>query len=336
MFGHLGDIVDLYVPSGPGVSYASASTTSTTSSSSTSSFTDFLTSLFGGSTSSSSTNSVSSAADVTTPQVSNPMTAEQQYGGEASGAGQYGTPGLVISGETQLPEYWPLSVPGFNLLRSTADGIYRRPIILPDSILPPALQRSNPFLRQVHYSANKWDLQLLRQAAAWQWIASHGGLKSLCRIPELGAPIWDQPPWEVMPSQGVVLREMFSIGASAVSGGAPFNGVDTLVGSFRVPIGYDGVLNHVVTGFTGTGFTDGSGSIVWRVAVGMRYAKNLGNILNSYGSLQTALLVPGVNIRLVSGQTVYLFASIPNGSPVSFDAQSRITMAAFGWTYPHR
>jgi hypothetical protein len=281
---------------------------------------------------------VDPSALVTTPGSGIPLTPEQYFGGTGVDPSQYqgSPPGATVPGENSPFAWPPFNIPGMALLRQASGAISYREIIPPNSILPPALDRTNPLLRIVRPEPNKWDRKILREAQAWNWIAAHGGLKSCCRIPELGAPIWEQPPWEVMPSQGQEYRQMYRLLASATSGGPPFDGTDTIVGQFRVPIGYDGVLTTIVTGFTGSGFVDGSGSIVWRVKIGARYAKTLGNVLFSYGSFQTALLVPGISIRMISGQTLQLIASVPNGSPISTDASSYITMAAFGWTYPHR
>lgn len=218
---------------------------------------------------------------------------------------------------------------------STAPGApWGRAPVLPDSMLPATLQRGNPLLRHAIFYPNAYDRVLMKRTQLWGYIASHGGLKSCCRIPELGAPIWDKPPWMVMPSQAEPFQEMFSLPIASVSGGGPFDGTDTVIGQFVVPNGYDGALNRFVCQFTGNGFLDFSGFIVWRVMVGQRFARNLGNVQNTYGDYQTAFLVPGAdNMRLVSGQTITLIANIPVGSPVS---DGFVTAGAFGWFYPRR
>lgn len=207
-------------------------------------------------------------------------------------------------------------------------------LVLPDSLLPAPLQLSNPLLRRTQFLPNRWDIAIARRAWLWQWIAEHGGLQSCCRIPRLGAPVYDIPPWQQMPSTGMELNKMFALSTDQVSGGPPYNGVDTLIGEFMVPHGWDGVVNRVVFGFTGNGFVDFSGSIVWRLKAGIRYAKDLGNVVNTFTNFQTALLIPGTrNVRLVSAQTVKILAAIPNGSPV---AGGNVTGGVFGWVYPRR
>jgi hypothetical protein len=206
-------------------------------------------------------------------------------------------------------------------------------VILPDSLLPMALQRSNPLVRHAVFTPNRWDYSLVRKARAFAWIAAHGGLKSCCRIPDLGAPIWSQPPWQVMPSNGLEYRQMFSQPLSAFQVAGAFTGLPVVIGQWRVEIGYDGVLNQFVCGFTGDGFEDFSGDITWRVQVNNRNAKNLGAVVNTFGSFSDAFLVPGYGIRLVSGQTVTLYATVAVGAGIS---DGNITAGTFGWTYPRR
>jgi hypothetical protein len=205
--------------------------------------------------------------------------------------------------------------------------------ILPDSMLPPALKRIQPD-RGPFWTANRHDQQMLKEAYVWKWVAEHGGLKSCCRIPELGAPIWDEPPWQVMPSQGQVIRVMQALPIGSVSGGPPFNGVDTILWSYRVPIGYDGAFTNFVAQAPGVqGFDEFSGDIVWRLKIGTRYAKNLGTVTNTYGSFQNNFVIPGISIRVISGQTVQAIANIPVGSPV---AGGVVAAGVFGWIYPRR
>ena len=128
---------------------------------------------------------------------------------------------------------------------------------------------------------------------------------------------------------------MFSQPLTAFQDGVGnFTGLDVVLGRFVVPIGYDGALNRVVFQFNGDGFQDFSGLIVWRVLVTLRYARNLGNVKNTFGDFATAFSVPGSdNIRLVSQQTITLLANIPAGSPVS---GGPVMAGCFGWYYPRR
>jgi hypothetical protein len=205
--------------------------------------------------------------------------------------------------------------------------------ILPDSVLPPAINRQGLLNRRSIYEFNRYDRALLAESRLWEWIRAHGGIKSCCRIPEMGAPLWSYPPWQVMPSNGIRFNQIFFQPLSAISGGGPFTGVDTVLGTWRCEIGFDGVITHFICGFTGNGFDDGSGNIVWRLQIGQRFAKTLGNVTFTFGDIHTALTVPGSGYRLISGQTIQLIANVPTGSPVN---GGRVFAGVLGWTYPRR
>jgi len=210
------------------------------------------------------------------------------------------------------------------------------PAMVPDSSLPSAIKRRSPSIppeRVRLFGPNGWDNVIWREAAMWSWIRAHGGLKSCCRIPELGAPVYATPPFLEMPSNGIPQRQIFFQPLSAFQTAGVFNGTDTVIGSWQVPKGYDGAITHFLAQFTGDGFLDGSGAIVWRLMIGQRYAKNLGNITFTYGDFNTALLVPGESIRLISGQTVSLIGNIPASSPVT---SGNVFAGTLGWTYPRR
>lgn len=244
--------------------------------------------------------------------------------GSGYGAGGRPTPNFGLTPEQLMLRAagkWP-----------TGQEFYRQPL-LPDHALPPSLSRANPSIGFITYRRNRWDNYMLREAAAWGWIVRHGGLRSCCRVPDLGAPIYDIPPFEAMPSNGLRFENMFSKPVTAFQTLGVFTGLDVVVGEFQVPIGYDGVFNRFVCGFTGSNFEDFSGNIIWRVQVGIRYLKTLGNVQNTYGNFQTAFIVPGNNHRLISGQTVKLIANIPPTSPV---AGGVVTAGAFGYFYPRR
>ena len=226
-------------------------------------------------------------------------------------------------------------IPATGLLPGQSRAAFFRAPIVPDSDLPFALKRAGVFGQQPElFQFNEEDAELAREANLWQWIARHGGLKNCCRIPELGAPIYSYPPWQVMPSNGIRFGpgNMYFQPLSAF--GAPFfTGVNVVLGEFECELGYDGAITHFICGFTGVGHDEGSGDIVWRLKIGQRYAKSIGNVQTTYGSLQTALTVPGSSYRIISGQTIQLIASIPAGSPVN---GGRVFAGVMGWTYPRR
>jgi len=140
----------------------------------------------------------------------------------------------------------------------------------------------------------------------------------------------DTSPWIIQPPSAQAFQK---IGNKAVS--AFTQGVDTAVLQFRCPNGWDGVLNRIVLDFPspGSGFIGGSGSIVWRVRVGNAYAIDLGNVLFTYGNLADPFTVPGVGIRVQSGQYVTMYVNVAVGSPVGGNG-AQIVCAGFGWFYP--
>jgi hypothetical protein len=243
--------------------------------------------------------------------------------------------------------YWsnggtqPLALPPPGSVISVPGGALGPPLdwspqpILPDSLLPPPLQRSNPLIAPAQWIPNRYDFEVIGRAKKWQWVAQHGGLKSCCRIPELGAPVYDPDPPLAMPSNGYEFGPMNGLPITDFQDSGVFTGLDVLILSIQVPSGYDGVINRFVASTTGVaGYTDFSNQIVWRLKYGIRYAKNFGDVDNTYGSLQTAFQVPGRYIaRVISGQTIEVFANVPPLTPI---AGGTINAGVFGWFYPRR
>lgn len=211
---------------------------------------------------------------------------------------------------------------------------FMRAPIIPDSALPFVLKRSGIFGDQPNlFNYTHADAEIAHETALWQWISKHGGLKSCCRIPELGAPIYSYPPWQVMPSNAIRFGPNNIYYQPIATFGPPFTGVDVVLGEFQCDLGYEGAITHFLCGFTGTGHQDGSGDIVWRLKIGQRFAKDVGNVVTTFGSIQTALTIPGSAYRFISGQTIQLIANIPAGSPVS---NGRVFAGVLGWMYPRR
>lgn len=241
----------------------------------------------------------------------------------------------VTGGPYFVPAQPNNPAPFSNIRSFDGSAPYKREAILPDQILPAPLKRESQILKhqQALWEPTRHDLALLRQSAVWRWISEHGGLKGCCRIPELGAPVWAIPPWIQKPSNGLDFEKMFFQPLTAFQTLGVFNGVDTVIGQWRVPNAWDGAIKKVVFGFTGDGHIEGSGDIVWRLKIGQRFANDFGKVLNTYGSLQTALLVQQQNIQVISGQTITLIGNIPATSSVS---GGQVFAGSFGWYWPRR
>jgi len=112
--------------------------------------------------------------------------------------------------------------------------------------------------------------------------------------------------------------------------------------TFKVPIGYDGIItgqsNGFIVGNAGGAFIEGSGDLVWRIAVNrldsLRYLKDCGSIIFSLGQVNNWQTAPG-GLRLYSDNTVTFLVSAPNGSgslpPPGF---GQVFAGLHGWFYP--
>jgi hypothetical protein len=108
---------------------------------------------------------------------------------------------------------------------------------------------------------------------------------------------------------------------------------DNLVTSLLVPNGYDGLLTGLVAVYSGTGFSQGSGDILWRVKVNLRYLKDLGSVPYAYGQVKLpAPLTEGE--LLLSDQLVSYIVNVPNLSGHIQIGTSKITCGLFGFFWP--
>jgi hypothetical protein len=137
--------------------------------------------------------------------------------------------------------------------------------------------------------------------------------------------VYKDPPWLKMPPEGRQYQEINSIVTPAA------DSTDYTVTEFKVPTGYDGVITSIANFYTGVGFVEGSGDIVWRVQIGNAWCRNFGNIETTLGSLTSPCPLFRGGVRVYSNQTIRYSTSIPIGSLI---AGGRIVCAVFGWYYP--
>jgi len=160
---------------------------------------------------------------------------------------------------------------------------------------------------------------LLSESAAWQKYCAGQPPYSFQSSPFVG-----------MPPGGRQIQEMSSL---VLNG--PFDGTNQTVLTFRVPVGYDGVITRVINVFTGTGLVEGSGDIVWRLKIGNMYARNLGAVRFTYGSMTQPFEIPGVGLPLVSGQLVTYQVAVPAVSAIG--GANPVTICSIqGWLYPRK
>lgn len=190
-------------------------------------------------------------------------------------------------------------------------------------VMPGTLQK--PFVPSVY------DWCLIQERALWSQLVANGGLRKLC-CPQ-GRPKYAQRPWVQMPKEG---RRFKPINYLAIAD-AVFDGTDQVVLDVYVPTGYDGVITDIVCGITSpgaTGFVEGSGDIVWRLAADGRFLRDLGNILTSLGSLISPSPVPRGNLRVFSRNRLQFFAAFPAGAEERLNPAGRIVCSITGWFYP--
>lgn len=176
-----------------------------------------------------------------------------------------------------------------------------------------------------------WDKYLAEERQVWNRIQDAGGILAVTspfrrRLLELGN--WGEP-WMRMPADGVRFPPI--VGSIVIP---PFNGLDTVVLQFSVPTGYDGVMVGFTQLYTGTGFVEGSGDITWRVKINQRWAKSLGNMTTSMGSLQGPTTATPGGVRIQSRQLVTYYVNILPAAAARLDAAARIVCTVSGWFYP--
>ena len=136
------------------------------------------------------------------------------------------------------------------------------------------------------------------------------------------------PPWREMPANGKRFQRVASIALPAVEG------VETPVLQLQVPAGWEGILLTLTNMFTGMGFAEASGDIVWRVSFDWQWFKNLEAITISLGRLDNPYELEGGGYRLYENQTLGYTATIGAGGLGRLDPNGRILCAFSGWTYP--
>lgn len=130
---------------------------------------------------------------------------------------------------------------------------------------------------------------------------------------------WIEPPEGFQPFDFAAV-----VDTPAVSG--PLT--DSLVLSFAVPRGFDGVIKDLSHNVVGGGFTEGSGDLVWRLRVDNQFVKNYGRITVQFGTIAEPRGTYGIVLK--SGQTFrYLVANA-----AYLVGGTKIICTARGWFYP--
>lgn len=147
---------------------------------------------------------------------------------------------------------------------------------------------------------------------------------------------WENPPppgqdkpWLTMPVQGRIVNQIGSLTMGSLT-----PNLDTVVTEYTVPAGFDLALTLISNQYTGAGFVEGSGDIIWRIRLGTRgrYAREFGRILTSLGSADLPYSVNRASIIVRENVTVQYIVN----AAVILGAADRIICGLGGWIYPQQ
>jgi hypothetical protein len=189
-------------------------------------------------------------------------------------------------------------------------------------VYTPPTYHAAPGNELVYLEPNAASRCLTRQQALYELIIQRGGLQKLCCVQQYK---YASPPWLKMPGEGRQYQEINSITLPAN------DGVDYTVTQFKVPTGYDGVITSITNFWTGAELVEGSGDIFWRLLIARRWARNLGSIDTTLGSLTSPCPLFRGGIRVCAGQTITYLVNVPVASGL---AGGRVVCGVFGWFYP--
>ena len=137
---------------------------------------------------------------------------------------------------------------------------------------------------------------------------------------------WDQE--EGVPPDAVPFRQTGGIVTPLTAAG------DVAIFSFRVPVGYDGIILQGYNLYQGTGFVQGSGDILWRLRINNSYyVKDWGSVAFSLGGVSDPYPFSDA-LFITSGQTVTMLVNVPNTSGTIQVGASRILGALMGYFLP--
>jgi len=89
----------------------------------------------------------------------------------------------------------------------------------------------------------------------------------------------------------------------------PFTGIN---GPWRVPAGYYGWINYVACEYSGGGFAEGSGNLVFSLGIQNYFYYGYGNIAVTLGSRTAGLWSIEGGLPLISNQYIQWFATLDN------------------------
>lgn len=149
-----------------------------------------------------------------------------------------------------------------------------------------------------------------------------------CSIPEEYRNLL---PWEddfgAIPPGAIPIRQTNGITTPTAAAG------DKVMVKYKVPCGYFALLSGFYFSYSGTGFVQGSGDLVFRMKVDMYYVKDLSNVLFTLGS--SRFPVPMTQGQIVSSDDmVCLIVNAPNLSGLIQAGSSTCSAGLFGFAWP--
>lgn len=207
-------------------------------------------------------------------------------------------------------------VPPFRLLVSFAGAAPPAPVVAVPG--PDFFRVGKPQVK----CGNVWDWCMENEVRLWHQVDwfSYG-----CRPPRCWRD--HDNPMHAIPEQG---REFHKYGAIDIPA---LPSVDTQILQFDVPIGYDGILYGVLCKYTGLGFVDGSGDLLWRFQMNRHWIKSLSAIPTELGDFSGYSQVDEF-VRVYSGQTIRAYGWRSPAAAIVPGKDRRMIAAVQGWYYP--
>lgn len=135
--------------------------------------------------------------------------------------------------------------------------------------------------------------------------------------------VYGSPPWEVRPSDAINFYPKTSVALPAI-------GAQATVVTFTVPDGYDGLLEEFSISFTGGGFVNGSGDVVFRLLRNLAPVRNFENMISEYGTQDTPVDIGRIRIF---GGNIYI---IQVDHIANAGLNGNVVGALRGYYYPNR
>lgn len=133
---------------------------------------------------------------------------------------------------------------------------------------------------------------------------------------------WSESPWIFPPLGWEPFDEVKSIDTPAIN-------TQTVVLAKKIPQGYDGVIRRISNNFTGGGFVQASGQLVWRIALDNQVVRNYGNIQVEMGSISHPRETDGILVR--AGQVVRYYVTCTDGALIG---GTKIICCFAGYIWP--